>query len=164
MHAKAVSSIDWDEIKVFLAVARAGTLGGAARAIGQSQPTVGRRLKAFEARLGLALFQRSSEGFLLTDEGTLVLAHAEHMEEAAFAFERRLAGQEDHLAGLIRTSSSDWFGVHVLSPVLTEFQLANPRVCVELLTDSRMFNLARREADLVFRIRRSRTATWCSAC
>ena len=145
--------MNWDDIKLFLAVARAGTLGGAARAVGQTQPTIGRRLKAFEAKLGVPLFQRSSDGFLLTDEGALVLTQAEHMEEEAFAFERRLAGQEDHLEGLVRTSSSDWFGVHVLAPVFAEFQKAHPRVSIELLTDSRMFNLARREADLVFRIR-----------
>ena len=153
MHKRMEKSMDWDDIKLFLAVARAGSLGGAARTVGQTQPTIGRRLKAFEAKLGVSLFQRSSDGFLLTDEGALVLSQAEHMEEEAFAFARRLAGQENHLEGLVRTSSSDWFGAHVLAPVFAEFQKAHPRVCIELLTDSRMFNLARREADLVFRIR-----------
>jgi len=145
--------MDWDDIRIFLAVARAGSLGGAARAVGQTQPTIGRRLKAFESRLGIALFQRSSAGFLLTDEGALVLAHAEHMEEEAFAFERQLAGHEDHLDGLVRTSASDWFGLHVLAPVFALFQQRHPRVTIELLTESRLLNLARRESDLVFRIR-----------
>ena len=152
MRLRMLRRMDWDDMKVFLAVARAGSLGGAARAIGQTQPTLGRRLKAFETRLGLSLFQRGSEGFVLTDEGASVLAHAERMEEEALAFERRLAGQETHLEGLIRTSSSDWFGVHVLSPVFAGFQKLHPRVSIELVTDARLFNLARREADLVFRI------------
>ena len=145
--------MDWDDIKVFLAVARAGSLGGAARALGQTQPTMGRRLKAFEERLGQPLFQRSAEGFVLTDLGEQVLAHAERMEEEALGFARRLAGQGDEPEGLIRVSASDWFGLHVLAPVFARFRSAHPRVCIELITDSRLFNLSRREADLVFRIR-----------
>lgn len=148
-----ISSMDWDDIKIFLAIARAGSLGRAAAVVGQSQPTMGRRLKAFEERLGLSLFQRSSDGFALTDEGALVLAHAERMEEEALGFERQLAGQGTQLEGLIRTSSSDWYGVHVLSPIFASFQRKHPRVVIELVTDSRLFDLARREADLVFRIK-----------
>jgi len=145
--------MDWDDIKVFLAIARTRSLGGAARALGQTQPTMGRRLRAFEERLGVALFQRSSEGFLLSDDGALVMAHAERMEEEALAFERTLAGQETQLEGLLRVSSSDWFGLHVLTPIFARFQEKHPRVCIELVTESRLLNLARREADLVFRIR-----------
>ena len=145
--------MDWDDIKVFLAIARAHSLGGAARALGQTQPTMGRRIRAFEKRLGVALFQRGGDGFLLSDDGALVLAHAERMEEEALGFERTLAGQETHLQGLVRVSASDWFGLHVLTPVFSRFQEKHPDVCIELLTESRLSNLARREADLVFRIR-----------
>lgn len=148
-----IHSMNWDDVKVFLAIARAGSLGRAALTVGQSQPTLGRRLKAFEDKLGLALFHRSSAGFTLTDEGALVLSHAERMEEEALGFERQLAGQETQLEGLIRTSSSDWYGVHVLSPVFASFQRKHPRVAIELVTDSRLLDLARREADLVFRIK-----------
>ncbi|OUL98895.1 LysR family transcriptional regulator [Variovorax sp. JS1663] len=146
--------MDWDNIKVFLAVARAGSLGAAARALGQTQPTIGRRLRAFEAQLGQSLFQRSAEGFVLTHEGEAVLAHAQRMEDEALGFERRLQGQAVQLEGLLRVSSSDWFGVHVLAPVFARFQESHPKVCIELVTDARLFSLARREADLVFRIRR----------
>lgn len=145
--------MDWNDIKVFLAVARAGSLGGAARALGQSQPTMGRRLKAFEDTLGQPLFQRGSTGFMLTDLGEQVRDHAERMEEEALGFERRLAGRGDEVEGLIRVSASDWFGLHVLAPVFARFHAAHPRVCIELITDSRLYNLSRREADLVFRIR-----------
>lgn len=145
--------MDWNDVKVFLAVARAGSLGGAARALGQSQPTMGRRLKAFEDSLGQPLFQRGSTGFVLTDRGEQVRDHAERMEEEALGFERLLAGQGDEVEGLIRVSASDWFGLHVLAPVFARFRAAHPQVCIELITDSRLFNLSRREADLVFRIR-----------
>lgn len=153
MQFRMLQAMDWDDIKVFLAVARAGSLGGAARALGQSQPTMGRRLKAFEEKLGMPLFQRSAAGFLLTDLGQEVLSHAEQMEEEALGFARRLAGQGEQLQGLIRVSSSDWFGLHVLAPVFASFRQRHAGVCIELVTDSRLFSLARREADLVFRIR-----------
>ncbi|SAK87944.1 LysR family transcriptional regulator [Caballeronia ptereochthonis] len=144
--------IDWGDVRVFLAIARSGTLGAAARMIGQTQPTMGRRLRALEEALGHVLFQRTSDGFVLTDEGAAVLSYAERMEEEALGFTRALAGQDAKLTGLLRVSSSDWFGVHVLTPVFARFLAKHPEVSLELVTDARRYNLARREADLVFRI------------
>ncbi|MNR76153.1 HTH-type transcriptional regulator CynR [compost metagenome] len=144
--------MEWSDVRIFLAIAREGTLGAAARKLGQTQPTMGRRLRALEEAVGHKLFQRTSEGFILTDEGRAVLIHAERIAEEADAFQRQLAGQEQQLEGLLRITSSDWFGTHVLTPVLAEFTRLHPRVTVELLTDARIFSLARREADLAFRI------------
>ena len=145
--------MEWSDLRVFLAIAREGTLGAAARKLGQSQPTMGRRLRALEAAVGHTLFQRTGEGFVLTDEGASVLGHAERMEEEALAVQRQLTGSEAELEGLLRLSSSDWFGTFMLAPVLAEFSCRHPRVCLELLTDARLYSLPRREADLVFRIR-----------
>ena len=145
--------MEWSDLRVFLAVAREGTLGAAARKLGQTQPTMGRRLQALEHSLGHQLFQRTKDGFVLTDEGSVVLSHAERMEEEALAFQRQLTGQEQQLDGLLRVTSSDWFAEFVLTPVIADFSKQYPRVIVELLTDSRMFSLSRREADLAFRIR-----------
>lgn len=145
--------MEWSDLRVFLAIARTGTLGAAARSLGQSQPTMGRRLNALERALGQALFQRTREGFVLTDEGTAVLAHAERMEEEAQGLERQLSGRDRHLEGMLRLSSSDWFGAHLLAPVLAEFARLQPRVTVELLTSAAHFSLPRREADMAFRIR-----------
>ncbi len=145
--------MEWSDLRVFLAIARVGTLGAAARKLGQSQPTMGRRLRALEAAVGHTLFQRTGEGFVLTDEGASVLGHAERIEEEVLAFQRQLAGNEAELEGLLRLSSSDWFGTFMLAPVVAEFSRRHPRVCLELLTDARLYSLPRREADLVFRIR-----------
>jgi DNA-binding transcriptional LysR family regulator len=145
--------MEWSDLKIFLAVARAGSLAGAARLVGQTQPTMGRRLKALEDSVGRSLFQRTSDGFVLTADGAAVLAHAERMDEEATAFERKLAGRDGGLEGLVRVSSSDWFGVYVLAPAFAPFIARHPRVTVELLTDARLLSLSRREADLVFRIR-----------
>jgi DNA-binding transcriptional LysR family regulator len=144
--------MEWSDLRIFLAVAREGTLGAAARKSGQSQPTMGRRLRALEQAVGQTLFQRTGEGFVLTDEGAAVLSHAERIEEEALAFERQLGGRDRQLDGMLRLSSSDWFGAHLLTPVLAEFARLQPRVVVELLTDARLYSLPRREADLVFRI------------
>src|SRR5215471_16997267 len=124
---------EWSDLRIFLVIAREGTLGAAARKLGQTQPTMGRRLRALETAIGHTLFQRTAEGFVLTDEASSVLAHAERMEEEALAFQRQLAGQDAQLEGLLRLSSSEWFGAHVLAPVLAEFGQRHPKICVELL-------------------------------
>ena len=147
-----MGNAEWSDLKIFLAVAREGTLGAAARKLGQTQPTMGRRLRALEHAVGHTLFQRTADGFVLTDEGNAVLGHAERIEEEAFAFERRLAGNEAQLEGGLRISSSHWFGSYMLAPVLAEFGRLHPKVCVELLTDPRLYSLPRREADMVFRL------------
>lgn len=144
--------LEWSDVRVFLAIARCGTLGGAAKQLGQTQPTMGRRLRALEESLGHTLFQRTSDGFVLTDDGAAVLAYAERMEEEALGFTRALTGKETQLSGMLRVSSSDWFGIHVLTPVFARFLARHPGITLELLTDSRLYNLARHEADLLFRI------------
>lgn len=148
-----MNGLAWDDLRVFLAIARAGSLGGAGRRLGVSQPTMGRRLRVLENAAGRPLFHRGPDGFVLTEDGTQVLAHAERMEEEALAFERRLAGRSEELQGRLRVASSDWFGVHVLTPLCARFATLHPGVQVELLTDARLFALGRREADLAFRIR-----------
>lgn len=145
--------MEWSDLRIFLAIAREGTLGAAARRIGQTQPTMGRRLRALEEAVGHTLFQRTSDGFVLTDEGAAVLRHAERMEEESLALERELAGKGGRLEGSLRLSSSDWFGLHMLTPVIHAFTRRHPGVTVELLTEARLLSLSRREADLVFRIR-----------
>lgn len=155
IHSLMNTPMDWSDVRIFLAIARSGSLSGAAQRLGLSQPTMGRRIRALEDSTGQRLFQRGREGFQLTDEGAAVLVHAERMEEEALAIERQLAGQGAELRGLLRVSCSDWFGLHILSPMVAQFNALHPGVRIDLITDSRFLDLARREADLVFRIRPS---------
>lgn len=111
-------ALEWNDLPIFLAIAREGTLGAAARRLKQSQPTMGRRLRTLEEAVGVTLFQRTSDGFVLTDEGEAMLAHATRMEEEALSMQRRLGGSVGGLEGLLRASCSDWFGATMLSPVL----------------------------------------------
>lgn len=145
--------MDWSDLRVFLAIAREGKLGAAARTLAQTQPTMGRRLRALEAAVGHPLFRRTPDGFVLTEEGTAVFRRAERMESEALAIERELSGQAQQLEGPLRITCSDWFGVNLLAPVLAAFSQRHPRVGLELLTDARFLSLSRREADLAFRIR-----------
>jgi DNA-binding transcriptional LysR family regulator len=145
--------MEWSDLRIFLAIAREGTLGAAARKLGLTQPTMGRRLRELEETVGHILFQRTSDGFVLTDEGHTVFRHAERIEEEALTLERQLTGTENQLDGLLRISSTDWFGTYMLSPVLAEFGRRYPKVVVELLTDARLYSLSHREADIAFRVR-----------
>lgn len=147
-----LKDFEWSDLPIFLAIAREGTLIAAARRLKQTQPTMGRRLRVLEQAVGASLFQRTNDGFVLTDEGQALYAHALRMEEEAQAMQRELAGSVKGLDGLLRLSCSDWFGTTVLSPVLAEFSRLHPNVTVELLTDPRLYSLSRREADLVMRI------------
>ena len=144
--------MEWSDVRIFLAVMRSGTLGGAARSLGLSHPTVGRRLRALEEATGQILFQRTADGHVLTEEGRAIVPLAEQMEEGALGLERRLAGQEQQLRGSLRISSADWFGAYVLPPIVADFTSAYPGVDVEILTGTRLFSLAQRESDIAFRI------------
>lgn len=144
--------LEWSDLRIFLAIAREGSLGRAGRRLGQSQPTMGRRLRALEEAVGATLFQRSASGLSLTDEGQVILRHAEVMEGEALALARELTGRNGAFEGVIRVTCSDWFGRIMLAPIVAEFMRLHPAVVIEVLTDARIYSLVRREADLVIRI------------
>ncbi|AKM44747.1 LysR family transcriptional regulator [Burkholderia contaminans FFH2055] len=144
--------MEWSDVRVFLAVKRGGSFGAAARSLGVSHPTIGRRIKALEDESGQALFRRTADGLVLTDAGDTVLSLAEAMENAALAMERRLAGNHDRLEGILRISCAEWFAGYVLAPVLAELVRRHPAVVPEVIASYRLLSLSRREADLAFRI------------
>ncbi|MGU7810712.1 LysR family transcriptional regulator [Burkholderia sp. AW49-1] len=144
--------MEWSDVRVFLAVKREGSFGAAARSLGVSHPTIGRRIKALEDESGQALFRRTADGLVLTDAGDTVLSLAEAMENAALAMERRLAGNHDRLEGILRISCAEWFAGYVLAPVLAELMRRHPAVVPEVIASYRLLSLSRREADLAFRI------------
>lgn len=144
--------MEWSDVRIFLAVARGGSLGEAARSLGVSHPTVGRRIKALEDEAGQALFRRTTDGLVLTDAGDAVLALAQSMENSALSIERRLAGNHERLEGILRISSADWFASYVLAPVLVELGRRHPAVVPEVIATYRLLDLSRRDADVAFRI------------
>ncbi len=139
-------------MRVFLAIARSGSLGAAAKLLGVSHPTVGRRLHVLEQVSGQVFFRRTAQGLILTDSGERILCLAEEMERSALAIERRLAGDNDQPEGVLRISSADWFASYVLSPVLSELTRRYPLIVPEVIAGHRLFDLSRRDADIAFRI------------
>lgn len=144
--------MEWSDVRIFLAVAREGSLGGAARRLGLSHPTVARRVAALEQATGQPLFQRHKDGVLLSDMGSRVRRLAEDMEASALAIQRRLAGEPGKLEGPLRISSADWFAAYVLPPVIEALVGEHPGILPELVVSARRYDLSRREADVVFRV------------
>jgi len=145
---------DWDLYRTLLAVLDAGSLSGAARALGVTQPTVGRQVEALEAVLGAPLFTRSAAGLLPTETALALRPHAETMAAAAEALARTASGDADALRGVVRITASDVVGAEVLPPILTGFHEAHPEVTIELALSNRQEDLLRREADIAVRMTR----------
>lgn len=145
--------LDWDDLRVVLAVARGGTLSAAARALAVTQPTVGRRIDAFERAVGARLFQRRPSGYALTAAGRAVAGHAERIEREALAAERSIAGRDAGLQGAVRITASEWLVVRVLGPALAGLLDRHTGLAIDLIADPRHLNLARREADIALRPR-----------
>lgn len=144
--------MEWNDLRVFLAIARGGSLGAAAKLLGVSHPTVGRRLHVLEQASGQVFFRRTTSGLVLTDSGERIFELAEEMERSALTIERRIAGESDQPEGLLRISSADWFASYVLGPVLGELLRRHPLIVPEVIAGHRLFDLTRREADIAFRI------------
>jgi DNA-binding transcriptional LysR family regulator len=142
----------WDHYRTLLAVLAEGSLSGAARTLGLTQPTVGRHIEALEAGLGAPLFTRSASGLAPTEAALALRSHAEAMAAAAEALVRTASGERDAVRGVIRLTASDVVGVEVLPPILTGFHDAYPEVAIELALSSRQEDLLQREADIAVRM------------
>lgn len=140
--------MDWDHLRVFLAVARRGQILAAAQALGLNHATVARRLTALEAGLGAPLFERGPSGSTLTEAGERLLASAERVETEILNMtdETRMRGAS--LAGTVRVGAPDGLGTYFLAAELGRLQEAHPGLVVELVPLPRTFSLSRREADL----------------
>lgn len=146
--------MNWDDLRTFLAIARQGTLSAAARALGVTQPTMGRRLAAMEARTGARLLQRQPDGYALTPLGEAVLGNAERVEAEVLAAERTITGKDVALEGVVRLTTVDTLAARVVAPALAALQSRHPGMIVELVPDTRSLSLSRREADIALRMSR----------
>lgn len=146
-------ALDWEDLRHVLSLARHGTLSATARALGVNHATVARRVAALEGALGRVLFDRRADGYALTADGEALVEAARPMEAAALAALSRL----DHgvgLSGVVRVTTTRALADCVVAPRLGALAVAHPGIDVELLTGSRAFSLARREADIALRLGR----------
>lgn len=144
------SALNWDDVRVFCAVARHGTLSAAARELQLSQPTVGRRIQSLEAALSARLFDRHPDGFVLAAAGEELLPLAEQMTRSADVIQRRRESFAENLTGTVRVSTAEMM-TGFLSRHLLELKSALPEVEWELFVSHLQANLTRREADISIR-------------
>ena len=140
-------AMNWDDLRIFLAVARGRTLSAAGRRLGLDATTVARRLARLEAETGRSLFEVTPAGHIPTARGQELLGHVQAMESAAIACKEGAHGAQS-AGGTVRVSVAEGFGTSVIAPHLHEFADAHPGIGVELVASSGFLNLSRREADL----------------
>jgi len=153
----AIGEPGWELYRSFLATIRERSLSGAARALGLTQPTLGRHIDELERRLGgIALFTRSQLGLLPTDAALDLLPHAEAMAASAAALVRAASGAAGAAQGAIRLTASEIVGGEVLPPILAAFRERYPGIAIELALSNATDDLLRREADIAVRMVRPR--------
>ncbi|HAF40897.1 MAG TPA: LysR family transcriptional regulator [Sphingobium sp.] len=145
---------DWDDLRVFLAVARARKVAPAARALGIDATTIARRLARLEKALDTELFEVGAGERLLTARGQELLGHAEAAESAALAAVEQMSGQERKLSGQVRLSVAEGFGTWVLAPGMGDFNRRHPGIRLDLITASGFLNPSKREADMAVMLAR----------
>lgn len=155
MNTKSLAvhaDFDWRLVRSFLAALERGSLLGAARALGSSQPTVGRHIAELEAQLGTVLFERTGRGLQPTAMSLQLADAARAMEAAAGALARSVSGADAVASGTVRISASQPVAVHLLPPLLAQLRQELPGIQIELVASNEVANLLRREADIALRM------------
>jgi DNA-binding transcriptional LysR family regulator len=142
---------NWEDLRYFLAVARTGNLSKAARALGVNHSTVFRRTVSLEKSLGVRLFERLPDGYVLTGPGEDMMATIAQIDEDITSLNLRIRGQDHELTGTIRVTTSDAIAQMLLNAYLPGFHKAYPDIHIELITSNVFFNLSKREADIALR-------------
>lgn len=148
------SDLDWSLIRAVIAVAETGSLSAAARVLGQSQPTLGRQIRAAETMLGTALFDRHARGFALSEAGQRLLPAMRQMQDGARALSLAAAGQTEDATGTVRLTASEFVSAYLLPDVLADLRHSHPDITVELVPTDTTENLLFHEADLALRMYR----------
>jgi len=143
--------LQWDDLRVVLAIAEAGTLSGAGRRLGLSHATVFRRLGDIEGRLGVKLFDRGRAGYAPTPAGEAAGAAARRVEREVLDIERRVVGQDLRPSGTVRVTTTDTLLAGLLSAIFRDFDRAHPDIDLEVAVSNQLFSLSRREADVAVR-------------
>lgn len=152
--AHALASADWSLVQAFLMVAEEGSLSGAARALGASQPTVGRQVKALETQLNAELFKRQARGLELTETGAALVAPAQAMRDAMGQIALAAAGQSAKIEGTVRVTASVMTSLYHLPEIIAKIRDEEPAIAIELVPSDDSRNLLYREADIAVRMYR----------
>ena len=143
---------NWEWYRSFVAVLETGSLSAAGRAMGMTQPTVGRHIDSLEAALELKLFTRSFDGFAPTDAALELKPYAANLSATAAALRRVATSQGDGVRGTVRLTASEIVSNEVLPPILADLRDAHPALVIELVPSNKVENLLRRDADIAVRM------------
>ena len=143
--------MNWDDVRLFLALARLGSARAAAKELGMSHTTIARRTESLECGLGTRLFDRDVGGYRLTVAGEAMVSSAERAEDALLGAERQLHGRDAELSGDIRLTTSDVIATYLLMPDVADFTRQYPDIDLEVLISYDLLDLSRREADIAIR-------------
>ena len=143
--------LDWYDLRIFLAIARKGSIRAAADALQLDHSTVSRRIRAFEKRLGVQLMDRLPTGYVPTAAGEELIAEARTIEDQLTAIERRVLGQDERLSGELRVSLPATLALYALMPDLTAFTARYPNIDLVVRMSYEHVSLTRREADVAIR-------------
>lgn len=144
--------MNWDDLRYLLAVARSGSMSGAARALQVNHATVIRRIRSLEEQLGTGLFERQGHSYVITPAGQVAFDAAERMEAQSVGVERQVLGQATALSGRIRVTAPEPMGRIYLLPGIREFNDIYPDILIDLSLSMRSYDLGMREADVAFRV------------
>ena len=147
----AAISFDWNQIRAFWATAEEGSFSAAARALGQTQPTLGRQVAALEEDLGVTLFERAGRSLLPTKAGLDLLEHCREMGAAAQRISLTASGASQAVEGQVRITATDIMCLHVLPPAVAQIRRVAPGIEVDLVAANDIRDLLRREADIAVR-------------
>ena len=143
--------LDWNDLRYFLGVARAGSTLAAGKSLRVSQTTVARRIAALEDALGFPLFDKRQAGYALTPLGKDLLARAEQVELAATGFADAAAAQSRDLSGVVKITTEEVYAITLLAPILRELHETHPEIVIELDTSQMVRDLGAGEADISLR-------------
>ncbi|HBM88964.1 MAG TPA: LysR family transcriptional regulator [Rhodobiaceae bacterium] len=144
-------TFDWNQARAFLVTAEEGTLSGAGRALGLTQPTLGRQVAALEESLGVTLFERVGKSLALTDAGRELLIHVRTMGEAAGRLSLSAYGQSQMLEGKVSITATDAMSAYHLPQILKTIREAAPGIELDIVSSNDVQDLRRREADIAIR-------------
>ncbi len=146
--------MNWDDVRIFLAIARAGQILGAAKRLGLNHTTVARRLTALEETLSATLIARSTSGSSLTQAGEEFFLAAERMEAEMLSARAAIGNSDISISGTVRIGAPDGFGVNFLAPRLAKITSQYPELTIQLVPVPRSFSLSRRETDIAITVER----------
>lgn len=146
------ASFDWSLVRSFVIVAETGSLSGAAKRLGISQPTLGRHIQTLQDQLGVVLFERHPKGMRLSEHGARMLPSAQKMVDAFGGFALSAASTEQAISGTVRITASEFVAHHILPEIIADLRQQEPSIQIELVASDTSENLMFREADIALRM------------